>query len=179
MPSLVDVVSQDVELKRAGREYVGLCPFHAEKTPSFAVNEEKGFYHCYSCGAGGDLISFLRKKRGLSFREAARIAGKDLDEQDQEYARRKQEAREKILRSFFQWRHDKQQVLTELHDEIAIAETAYRATVRAPELWTDEEKVYQETYLGDLYFVLTLAQQDNDLLTDDREAWDEWSRRTQ
>jgi DNA primase len=68
---LVDTISQrGVKLIRRGREYVGLCPFHKEKTPSFTVNEDKGFYHCFGCAAHGDVITFVMGFAGCSFREA-------------------------------------------------------------------------------------------------------------
>ncbi len=65
--SIVDIVSQKVKLTRKGREYLGLCPFHNEKTPSFTVNEAKGFYHCFGCGAHGDIIKFEMEANNLPF----------------------------------------------------------------------------------------------------------------
>ena len=67
---LVRLVGETVPLRKAGARFVGLCPFHAEKTPSFSVNAEQGFYYCFGCHAGGDAISFLRELQGLDFREA-------------------------------------------------------------------------------------------------------------
>ena len=67
---LADVVGRKVKLTRRGREFVGLCPFHNEKTPSFTLNEEKGFFHCFGCGAHGDAIGFVMRADGLSFPEA-------------------------------------------------------------------------------------------------------------
>ena len=73
---LSDVIGRSVKLRRAGREWVGLSPFAKEKTPSFYVNDEKGFYHDFSSGKHGDLISFLQETERLSFREAIeRLAG--------------------------------------------------------------------------------------------------------
>ena len=73
---LGDVIARHVPLKRAGRELTGLCPFHSEKTPSFTVSEEKGFFHCFGCGAHGDVIGFAMRQEGLSFPEAVeRLAG--------------------------------------------------------------------------------------------------------
>ena len=66
------IVGRRVKLVRRGHEFVGLCPFHSEKTPSFTVNDDKGFYHCFGCGAHGDTISFLMQADGDSFVEAAR-----------------------------------------------------------------------------------------------------------
>ena len=64
------VVARRVQLKRAGREYKGLSPFKSEKTPSFTVNDQKGFYHCFATGEHGDIFTFLMKTEGLAFPEA-------------------------------------------------------------------------------------------------------------
>jgi DNA primase len=65
-----EVVGRSVRLTRRGREHVGLCPFHKEKTPSFTVNDDKAFFHCFGCGAHGDVIGFLMQHDGLAFPEA-------------------------------------------------------------------------------------------------------------
>jgi DNA primase len=69
--SIVDVISDYVQLKKAGRYFKGLCPFHDEKTPSFMVDPSKQLYHCFGCGEGGNVFTFLKKREGLDFREAA------------------------------------------------------------------------------------------------------------
>ena len=66
-----DIVKQKVALTRKGNEYLGICPFHSEKTPSFTVNDAKRFYHCFGCGAHGDIIKFVAETTGLSYKEAA------------------------------------------------------------------------------------------------------------
>jgi DNA primase len=71
--NIVQVVQDYVPLKRAGATYKGLCPFHSEKTPSFHVNPEKGFFHCFGCGAGGDVFKFLELHEKLDFPEAVRV----------------------------------------------------------------------------------------------------------
>ncbi len=72
---LVDVVGKKVRLIRRGHEHLGLCPFHKEKTPSFTVNEAKGFYHCFGCGAHGSVFDFVMQTENLGFGEAvARLA---------------------------------------------------------------------------------------------------------
>jgi DNA primase len=71
--SIVEVVSGYVSLKKAGRNHVGLCPFHAEKTPSFTVNEERGLFHCFGCGAGGTVFTFLMRADHIDFREAVEV----------------------------------------------------------------------------------------------------------
>src|SRR2546428_11477219 len=70
--SLSEVISDVVALRRRGRSAVGLCPFHAEKTPSFTVSEERGFFHCFGCGEHGDVFAFLMKAQALTFPEAVR-----------------------------------------------------------------------------------------------------------
>ncbi|MDY0038946.1 MAG: DNA primase [Desulforhabdus sp.] len=67
---ITDVIGQVVALRRVGNRYVGLCPFHHEKTPSFHVDSENQFYHCFGCGTGGDVLSFVMKQQNLSFMEA-------------------------------------------------------------------------------------------------------------
>jgi DNA primase len=70
---LADVVrEQGIVLKRRGRTYFGLCPFHAEQTGSFAVSREAGLFHCFGCGAGGDVIRFIERTQQVSFPEAVR-----------------------------------------------------------------------------------------------------------
>ena len=70
--NIVEVVSESVKLQKRGRSHVGLCPFHKEKTPSFHVNPERGFYHCFGCHASGDAIKFVQETEGLDFIEAVR-----------------------------------------------------------------------------------------------------------
>ena len=67
---IVDIISQYVTLKRSGRNYFGLCPFHKEKSPSFSVSPDKQIFHCFGCGAGGNVIHFISKIEGLDFRES-------------------------------------------------------------------------------------------------------------
>jgi DNA primase len=75
--TLSAVIAPSVKLTKAGREFKACCPFHQEKTPSFYVNDEKGFYHCFGCGAHGDAIRFLTDQRGLPFMDAVKeLAGK-------------------------------------------------------------------------------------------------------
>ena len=70
---IVKVVQEHVSLKKAGATYKGLCPFHNEKTPSFHVNREKGFFHCFGCGVGGDVIKFVELHERLGFTEAVKL----------------------------------------------------------------------------------------------------------
>jgi DNA primase len=73
---IVDIVSEAVLLKKAGKNHLGLCPFHSEKTPSFTVSPDKQIFYCFGCGTGGNVFSFLMKQEGLTFPEAVRSLGK-------------------------------------------------------------------------------------------------------
>lgn len=70
---IVDYVSQYVKLRKNGRDYTGLCPFHKEKSPSFHVNQDKQLFHCFGCGAGGNLVQFVMRAEGLDFVEALKL----------------------------------------------------------------------------------------------------------
>lgn len=70
---IVDVISQYISLKRSGRNYFGLCPFHNEKSPSFSVSPDKQIFHCFGCGVGGNVITFISKIEGLGFKEAIEV----------------------------------------------------------------------------------------------------------
>jgi len=110
---IVAVINEKVGLKRSSSRWIGLCPFHAEKTPSFSVNPALGVYHCFGCGASGDAISFLRETQGLTFVEAverlAPRAGVELSAEDPEQAKARQrrtallEAMERAVA----WYHDR------------------------------------------------------------------------
>ncbi len=91
---VLDVVGETVQLKKAGTTYKGLCPFHQEKTPSFIVTPGRESWHCFGCGEGGDIFSFVMRRDGLAFPEALRLlaarAGVEIDERtSREDARRK------------------------------------------------------------------------------------------
>ena len=96
----VDVVGETVALKRAGTVYKGLCPFHAEKTPSFIVTPERETWHCFGCGEHGDIFTFVMRRDGLEFREAlerlAERAGVELSERTAREDRRKRRLRDAL-----------------------------------------------------------------------------------
>src|SRR5947207_81605 len=71
--SLVNLIARKVKLTRRGREQTGLCPFHNERSPSFTVSDEKGFYHCFGCGAHGDIFDFVMNKQNMPFMEAVEL----------------------------------------------------------------------------------------------------------
>lgn len=100
---IVDVIGEHVQLKKQGRNYFGLCPFHGEKSPSFSVTQEKQIFHCFGCGKGGNVFTFLMELEGLSFSQAvqqlAKRSGTDLpahvtEQQDRVQSREEQTALE-------------------------------------------------------------------------------------
>ena len=97
---IVDFVSDYVELQKTGNKYKGLCPFHSEKTPSFFVNPDNNFYHCFGCGAGGDLINFVMEIENLTFAETIKVlaerSGMELPDLSDAQRRRYKE-REKLF----------------------------------------------------------------------------------
>jgi DNA primase len=104
--NILQVVQEYVPLKRSGARYTGLCPFHNEKTPSFGVNPEKGFFHCFGCGAGGDVFKFLELHEKVGFQEAVRMLAQKFGvalpepaEGDGDDARRDSALREGLLKA--------------------------------------------------------------------------------
>lgn len=116
--TLSDIVGRHVALKRKGREWTACCPFHKEKTPSFFVNDEKGFYHCFGCGMHGDHIGFLIESQGLSFMDSVKTladeAGLTIPEM-----RPEEIEREKSRRS--------------LNEVMELVTKFYEVTLRGPE----------------------------------------------
>ncbi len=98
---IVQLIGESVELKKAGSRYSGLCPFHAEKTPSFSVNPQGQFFHCFGCGESGDIFSFIMKYHRLSFPEALKELAKryqiDLPEQQLSEADKKKIKERELL----------------------------------------------------------------------------------
>ena len=100
---IVDIVGRHVQLKKGGANLSGLCPFHAEKSPSFTVSPTKQFYHCFGCGASGDAIRFLTEYSGMSFIDAvkdlAQQVGLPVPEEDSSPAEREHAAAQKLRRA--------------------------------------------------------------------------------
>ena len=98
---LVEIISQDVALRKSGRRLTGLCPFHNEKTPSFTVNPEMRVWKCFGCGEGGDVFSYVQKRDNLTFPEAlellARKAGVTLERTEK--AAREYTEKERLVRA--------------------------------------------------------------------------------
>jgi len=87
---IVELVGRYIPLKKAGRDYKALCPFHNEKTPSFQVSPQRQMFHCFGCGKGGDAISFVMEMDKLSFPEAVEMLAERTDR-----ARRRRESRKR------------------------------------------------------------------------------------
>ena len=119
---IVDVVGRHVQLKKGGADFVGLCPFHSEKSPSFTVSPSKQFYHCFGCGASGDAIRFLTEFSGMSFVDAvtdlANQVGLTVPDDDRSPAEREQAVAQRQRRAT-------------LTDVLAKAAEAYRKHLKA------------------------------------------------
>lgn len=98
---IIDYVSQYVQLKKSGRDYSGLCPFHHEKTPSFHVSREKQLFHCFGCGASGNLVQFVMRSENLDFVDALKVladrAGIMIPEDDGDFSDENHEKKKRIL----------------------------------------------------------------------------------
>ena len=117
--NIVDLVSEHVRLKKRGRNFTGLCPFHNEKTPSFSVLEDKGIFKCFGCGKGGDVFSFVMQMEGLTFPEALqRLAKRANIEIEQTQTEEELKARNER---------------DSLYDVLKAAATWYFRTLRTPE----------------------------------------------
>ena len=100
-PDIVEIVSQHTELRRAGRQLVGLCPLHEEKTPSFYVDPEKQVFRCHGCLAGGDVIRFVENLKGVGFLEAIALLGLSS-----ENAKPATSPAESLAKKLSEWRRD-------------------------------------------------------------------------
>lgn len=115
---IVEVISEHVQLKKQGRNYFGLCPFHGENTPSFSVSSDKQIFHCFGCGAGGNAFTFLMDLEGISFQEAAmKLADKaHIDLQLNPSAR----GREKRIPKELQEMYDAHELLRKFYHHLLI-----------------------------------------------------------
>lgn len=98
---IVDIISQYVHLKRSGRNFFGLCPFHNEKSPSFSVSPDKQIFHCFGCGVGGNVFTFLTKIEGISFVEAVQTLAERSNIQLPTLANNVDSAREELKAKVF------------------------------------------------------------------------------
>lgn len=107
--NIVDVINGYLPLKKAGKNYIACCPFHGEKTPSFTVDENKQFYHCFGCGASGDVIGFVQEYFNSEFIEAAKMLGGESDKMPVDKIRQNM-SRSKIRLPLNKEPHDKNEV---------------------------------------------------------------------
>jgi DNA primase len=98
---IVEIISKYVELKRKNREYLGICPFHNEKTPSFKVNSLRKFYHCFGCQAHGDVISFVSKITGLNYKESAFKIAQEYNIQIPVFSKEQKEQNDELEKIFY------------------------------------------------------------------------------
>jgi len=126
---LVDIVSDHIDLKRKGKRYWGLCPFHAEKTPSFSVSPEKQMFYCFGCGERGDIFTFIMKYHNIDFKAArdllAARTGIKLDTQSRAEYQRIQAARNR--------RAQEKEVASKLQ---SVIDSEYKRLIRI-ERWCD------------------------------------------
>ncbi len=118
--NIVQVIQEYVPLKRAGRTYKGLCPFHSEKSPSFSVDPDKGFFHCFGCHAGGDVFKFLELHEKVGFQDAVRMLAQKFGMSIPETAERDDERRDAGLR----------EALLKMHE---VATAYFREQLAAPQ----------------------------------------------
>ncbi|MCD6231962.1 DNA primase [Candidatus Aerophobetes bacterium] len=128
--NIVDIISEYVPLKKTGRNYKALCPFHEERTPSFIVSPEKQLFHCFGCGVGGNVFSFIMKWEKVSFSEAVRILGEKMgisiatspDEEEEGVSRRELYQINETVLSFFQKSLQKSRVVQDYLEKRGIKE---------------------------------------------------------
>jgi DNA primase len=128
---IVEVISTHTDLRRQGTRWVGLCPFHEERTPSFSVDAQEKLYHCFGCGVGGDTIKFIEEKEGLGFAEAVELLA---DRYGVELEREREDPRAEAKRQ-------QRRRLGDLLDRTAAFYVAY--------LWDSEEARKAREYLGE------------------------------
>jgi DNA primase len=128
---IVEVVSAHTDLRRQGARYVGLCPFHDERTPSFSVEPQEKLYHCFGCGVGGDVIKFVEEKEGLGFTEAVEVLA---DRYGVELEREQEDPRAEA-------RRQRRRRLEQLLDRAAAYYSNY--------LWESKEAAKAREYLGE------------------------------
>jgi len=169
-PSITDIIGQYVVLKRSGRELLGLCPFHAEKTPSFSVNVDKGVFYCHGCHVGGDAITFIEKIEGVDFKTAARRLGLETYRPSPEQLQVKHEAKRVVS-----WARGTSiklcDALREITDQIRVSKLSRAQSTTDPDLVQHEASLIRQWAilcdldddLNDPKLVLDLWQQRADI----------------
>lgn len=135
-PDIVAAVSTHVELKQRGRHFWGCCPFHSEKTPSFKVDPENQNFHCFGCGAHGDVIAFIEKHKGLSFADTLTYLGMRPGKLDRETRQRIDHEKQKrqAVAVFRQWCNSYYGKLADFYRMLQQAKSRCRT-------WTEVERI--------------------------------------
>ncbi len=184
--TLLDYLSPRVTVKRTankdGGEYHCSC-LKCGGVDRFMFWAQAGNFFCRQCSWRGDLITILREIDGLSFPDAAKLAGKDLPESDRDRLARERAVKEALLATYWLWYHrtlvEQCDLYRDCSAELEVAEIAYRATERVPELYSEEERAYWSQLLADLYDLLPVVETNCDILAYERHrherlAW--WER---
>ena len=134
---IVDVISQYVHLKRSGRNFFGLCPFHNEKSPSFSVSPDKQIFHCFGCGVGGNVFTFLSRIEGINFVEAVQTLAERANIQLPTFENNVDRAKEELRAKVFKVNVDNNQELAIKYDVMSI-----------PTIILFENGEVRKTYIG-------------------------------
>src|SRR5262249_48994690 len=158
-PSIVKVIGQRLELRKAGKEYAGCCPFHEDKTPSFSISEEKGLFHCFSCGESGDVFDFVMKLEGVSFPEACTLLGvTNRSVRKSPISARQREAAELAATWMAKQRCKINVLLGDVLEKIELANEIYDSEL-------SEAFLREQSFLRDLYEDLDISRNAADLLS--------------
>lgn len=169
-PPILDVIGQYVTPRKSGRQYWALCPFHAEKTPSFAVDPEKDVFYCHGCHVGGDAITFIQNIEGVDFKTAAKKLGVEVYRPSPEQLEVRREAR-KIASWAVATSVKICEALREIGDEISVCRMARTKP------YTDQKLLAQhEAALIRQWEILTDLDED---LSQPKIALELWRQRTE
>jgi DNA primase len=158
-PSIVSVIDQYLQLRKAGKEYTGHCPFHEDKTPSFSVSEEKGLFHCFGCGESGDVFDFIMKLEGATFPEACARLGVTVEHTPRppiSAAQREAAALAAIWMG--QQRHEINVLLGEVLEKIEIADEIGDSELA-------ESFLREQSFLRDFYDDLDMSRHAEDMMS--------------
>jgi DNA primase len=143
-PSIVSVLERYVPLRKSGRSFVGRCPFHDDQHPSFNVSEEKGVFHCFGCGASGDVITFIQRMEGIDFKQAINKLNITAEYKPKRIDTRRRSAAARLANWLDEQHLKVGALLRELSQQIGIAE-------RIPDIELVESLNREWEILSDLY----------------------------
>ena len=172
-PSIVEVISAYTPLRKSGKEFVGLCPLHSEKTASFYLNEDKGTFYCHGCHEGGDVIAFIQKIEGLDFKGAIAHLGITDQPRPTRAVIKKRETIRQASRKLEAWALSvSENIGTRMR---GIGQREYMATKVLNELDSADEEILQNEVEGASREWFILATLEEDLLDPNRtvELWQE------